>query len=204
MHMSNYTTQKQKILDLAKELGVIQVRDIKKHGIHHEPMRRLCKEGKMVKVGRGLYKLADMVYSENHGLAIAAKQSSNGVVCLLSALSFHSIGTQVPSKVWIAYTREMRIPKLTYPKLHNVHFSEEAMKEGVEVHIIEGVPVKITNPARTVADCFKYRNKIGLDVAIEALRESLKDRRFTIDELWKYAKLCRVSNIIQPYLESMA
>lgn len=192
------------ILNLARDLGVLRVRDLTSRGIHPEYLRRLCRQGLMVRTGRGLYMTADAAISAHHSLAQAAKRVPHGIVCLLSALRFHDIGTQSPHEVWMALERTAARPRIDYPPLRIVRFSAGALTEGVEEHVIEGVPVKVTSPARTVADCFKYRNKIGLDVALEALKECRASRRCGIDDLWHHAKLCRVANVMRPYLEGMS
>jgi predicted transcriptional regulator of viral defense system len=196
-------TQKERVLDLVKRLGVVRTRDLSDRGLHHESLRRLCKDGVLIKTGRGLYELADADVTEHHSLALIGKKIPNAVVCLLSALQFHDIGTQSPSKVWIAIDRRAGKPKMDYPPVRIVRFTGHALDDGIETHSIEGITVKIYNPAKTVADCFKYRNKIGLDVALEALRECLREQRCTNDELWHYAKVCRVANVMRPYLEAV-
>jgi predicted transcriptional regulator of viral defense system len=125
------------------------------------------------------------------------------VICLLSALQFHDLTTQLPHKVWIAVDRKAQKPRTSLP-VNIVRFSADILNKGIEKHMIEGVELKITNPAKTVADCFKYRNKIGLDVVMEALSDCVKKRKATRDEIWRYAKLCRVANVIRPYMEAMA
>lgn len=202
--MLHNTSPFETILDLAQKLGVLRVRDLTSRGIHPEYLRRLCRQGLMVRTGRGLYIAADADISEHHTLAQAAKMVPHGIVCLLSALRFHDIGTQNPHEVWMALERTSARPRIEYPPLRVVRFSGRALTEGVKEHVIEGVTVKVTDPARTVADCFKYRNKIGLDVALEALKECRRNRRCEIDDLWRYAKLCRVANIMRPYLEAMS
>jgi predicted transcriptional regulator of viral defense system len=191
------------ILELARSLGVLRVRDLTSRGIHPEYLRRLCRQGLMVRTGRGLYMAADADISAHHSLAEAAKLVPHGIICLLSALRFHDIGTQSPHEVWMALERTAARPRIGYPPLRIVRFSGRALTEGVEERLIEGVPVKVTSPARTVADCFKYRNKIGLDVALEALQECRRNRRCGIDDLWHYAKVCRVANVMRPYLEAI-
>jgi len=203
LHMRPKKNQKERVLDLVKRLGVIRTRDLSDRGLHHESLRRLCKDGVLVKTGRGLYELADADVTEHHSLALIGRKISNAVVCLLSALQFHDIGTQSPSKVWIAIDRKAGKPKMDYPPLRIVRFTGHALNAGIETRVIEGVTVKIYNPAKTVADCFKYRNKIGLDVALEALRECLREQHCTNDELWHFAKVCRVANVMRPYLEAV-
>ena len=127
----------------------------------------------------------------------------DSIVCLLSALAFHQIGTQLPRQVWIAIDRRQGTPRIQYPPLRVSRFSGRALTAGVETHKIEGVPVRIYAPAKTVADCFKCRHKIGLDVAIEALRDGWQKKRFTMDELWKFARICRIANVMRPYLEAI-
>ena len=130
-------------------------------------------------------------------------QSIQATICLVSALQFHGIGTQLPSEVWIAIDRRSRRPVLRYPPLRVVRFSGAALTEGIESHRIEGQSVRVYSVAKTLADCFKYRNKLGLDVAMEALREAWRARRFTVDELDEYARICRVQRVMQPYLETL-
>ncbi|MDY7038547.1 MAG: type IV toxin-antitoxin system AbiEi family antitoxin domain-containing protein [Thermodesulfobacteriota bacterium] len=202
--MQSKNTQKDRIIDLARKLGVVRVRDLSDRGLHHESLRRLCKDGVLVKTGRGLYELSDADVTEHHTLALVGKRIPNAVICLLSSLQFHDIGTQSPSKVWIAIDRKAAKPHADYPTIRIVRFTGSSLSEGIEMHDIEGVTVRIYNPAKTVADCFKYRNKIGLDVSLEALRECIRGRRCTHDELWHYAKVCRVANVMRPYLEAVA
>ena len=204
MHMQSKNTQKDRIIDLARKLGVVRVRDLSDRGLHHESLRRLCKDGVLVKTGRGLYELSDADVTEYHTLALVGKRIPNAVICLLSSLQFHDIGTQSPSKIWIAIDRKAAKPHTDYPPIRIVRFTGSSLSEGIEKHDIEGVNVRIYNPAKTVADCFKYRNKIGLDVSLEALRECIRGRRCTHDELWHYAKVCRVANVMRPYLEAVA
>jgi len=157
-----------------------------------------------MKIGRGTYISSDMDFSENIGLAQVAKRVPHAVVCLLSALLFHDIGTQLPHEVWIAIDRKAAKPRLQYPPVRVLRFSGKALSEGIEEHVIEGVTVGVYNKAKTVADCFKYRKKIGLDVAIEALKNCRQRKLCSNDELWKYSKICRVSNVMKPYLEAIS
>lgn len=204
MHMQSENTQKERIIDLTKKLGVVRVRDLSGRGLHHESLRRLYKDGVLIKTGRGLYELSDADVTEHHSLALIGKRLPKAVVCLLSSLQFHDIGTQSPSKVWIAIDRKAAKPRMDYPPTRIVRFTGSSLNEGIETHDIEGVTVRVYNPAKTVADCFKYRNKIGLDVSLEALRECIRGRRCTHDEIWHYAKVCRVANVMRPYLEAVS
>ena len=156
-------------------------------GIHHEYLRQLCANGELVRISRGLYSLPDPDITAHHGLVQIAKAVPKGVICLLSSLRFHEIGTQIPPEVWVALDRRAARPRVLPLKTRIVRFSGKAFSGGVEDHLIEGVQVKIYSPAKTVADCFKYRNKIGLDVALEALRAVLHDRKCSTNDLWKYA-----------------
>lgn len=202
VHMAE--TDRQRVLKLVRDTGFVRVRDLRAHGLHPEHLRRLVADALVERVARGVYVLANAEATPNHSLAQAAKNVPHGVVCLLSALRFHEIGTQSPFEVWLAIDRRARKPIVRVPKLRVVRFSGAALTNGVERHKIEGVDVPVYSVAKTVADCFKYRNKIGLDVAIEALRDGLRQRRFSRDELWNYAKVCRVGSIMRPYLETLA
>ncbi len=197
-------TQETQILILAKRLGILQIRDLRERGIHPEHLRRLCAKNLLKKSGRGRYILADADLTENHDLALAAKWVPHGIICLLSALRYHEIGTQLPHEVWMALEQRVAKPRIDVPPLHVVRYSGKAFTEGVEKHVIEGVCVKIYSPAKTVADCFKYRNKIGIDVAMEALRECWRAKKCSSNDLWRYAKVCRVANVMRPYMEAIA
>jgi predicted transcriptional regulator of viral defense system len=196
--------RRDKVLALAKRRGILRVKDLRDAGIHPEYLRRLCERGVLVKIGRGLYMPADAQPSANLSLAQASRRVPHGVVCLLSALRFHGIGTANPFEVWMALDQDVRRPQVEYPPLRIVRFSGKALKEGVQQHRIESVLVRVYGPAKTVADCFKYRNKIGLDVAIEALRDCLRSRKCTHEQLWQYAKVCRVTEVMRPYLEAVS
>jgi len=197
-------SSKDRLLALARQAGVLRPRDLDAEGIPREYLRRLLEEGLLDRPGRGIYIAAGLKPTPNHTLAEACKRIPHGTICLLSALQFHGLTTQAPFEVWLAIDEKARLPKVDYPPLRIVRFSGAALKDGIAEHRIEGVPVKVYSPAKTVADCFKYRNKIGLDVALEALRDCWKKRRATIDALWQAAKTCRVANVMRPYLESLA
>ncbi len=196
-------TAQQKLLDLLGKQGVIRSRDLKHYEISRVELGRLCKRGVIQRVGRGLYRRSNEQVTEHQTLTEVGKAIPNGVVCLLSALRFHDLTTQAPFEVWMAIDVKAHLPKTTLP-IKFVRFSGTALSDGVETHRMDGVEIKVYCLAKTVADCFKYRHKIGLDVALEALRESRKSGRCTIDDLWRYAKVCRVSNVMRPYMEAMA
>ena len=193
----------QRALQVIRENGVLRPRDLIPHGIPRHTLRTLRDRGVIERVGRGLYVLADTTITEHHSLAEASKRVPRGVICLLSALSFHGLTTQNPSQVWMAVDRKGWSPNLDLPFVRLVRFSGPALAHGVELHNIEGVEVKIYSPAKTVADSFKYRNKIGLDVAMEALRDCLRQRKATVDQLLEAAEVCRVARVMRPYLESL-
>ncbi len=193
-----------RVLKIAESEGIIRPRDLDRHGIPRKYLSLLFHQGLLDRVDRGMYSCRDAEVSENVALAQAAKRVPRGVICLLSALRFHEIGTQNPHEVWIAIHPKARRPRVGYPPLRIVRFSGEALAEGIVQRRIGTVPVKIYNPAKTVADCFKYRNKIGLDVAIEALRDCLQSRKCTRDQIWQYAKVCRVTAVMRPYLEAVS
>jgi len=192
------------ILEMVQQASVLRPRDLDARGIPRIYLSRLCERGYLQRVGRGLYVLPNADVSEHHTLAEACKRVPHGVVCLLSALRFHGLTTQSPFEVWLAIGSKVWRPQVDYPRLRFVRFSVRALEAGVEEHAIEGVVVRVYNPAKTVADCFKYRNKIGVDVAVEALRDCRRQRRCTNDELWHYAKICRVANVMRPYMEATA
>jgi len=197
-------TASARALRLARRAKSVTRGDIAAAGIHTQALTRLVKNGTLERVSRGRYRLPDAPVTEHHGLALAVAAVPKGVVCLISALNFHGIGTQVPAEVWIALDRRTRRPALRYPPLRVVRFGGFALSEGIESHSIEGVAVRVYNVAKTLADVFKYRNKIGLDVALEALREAWRDRRFKMDDIHRYARVCRVERVMRPYLESLA
>ena len=197
-------TDRTRTLTLARRSSGVTAHELSMAGIHRQILSRLVASGHLERIARGLYRLPQQSVTEHHGIAIAAAAVPNGVVCLLSALQYHDIGTQLPSEIWIAIDRRARRPALRYPPLHVVRYSGRALTAGVERHTIEGRTVKVYNVAKTLADCFKYRNKIGLDVALEALREAWRARRITMDEVDRYAKICRVERVMRPYLESLA
>lgn len=198
-----HATDRDRILKLARRRGGVAARELAEAGIHRQTLSRLVAEGQLQRIARGLYRLPDQPYTEHHALSIVGAAVPQGVVCLVSALQFHKIGTQLPYKVWIAVDRRARSPALKYPPLHVVRYTGEALTAGVETHRIESQSVRVYNVPKTIADCFKYRNKIGLEVALEALREAWRARRFTMDELDRYAAICRVQRVMRPYLEAL-
>ena len=193
----------QKIMHYVGEHGIVRPRDIEAIGLPREYLLRLHRQGKIVRSGRGLYSLPDAAITEHHSYAEVARRVPGGVFCLLSALAFHEITTQSPTSLWIALPQGARRPAISTPSLRVVRLSGASLTEGIEKHRVEGVPIRVYSAAKTVADCFKFRNKIGLDVAIEALKDSLQQKKATVNEIHRYAKVCRVSNIIRPYMEAL-
>lgn len=201
--MKSILQQRKRLAASARSKAVLQPRDFARLEIHPQEISRLVSKGELIRVGRGRYMLPHAEHSENLGLALVAAAVPRSVICLLSALRFHGIGTQAPHEVWIAVEQGAARPRLDYPPVRVALISGSAFTFGVERHQVDGVPVRIYSLAKTVADCFKFRNKIGLDVAIEALREALRAKRCTREELWAAGKVCRVTTVIRPYLEAM-
>lgn len=194
---------RERTLDLVHGRGALRPRDLDPHGIPRHYLHLLNREGTVQRVGRGLYVPAAFDASEHHTLVEACARVPSGVLCLLSALRFHGLTTQLPFRVWMALHEKAWQPRVDHPPLHFVRFSGAAWTYGVERHVVEGVPVRVYSPAKTVADCFKYRNKIGIDVAVEALRETWRQRRATVDEIFRAAAACRMTRVITPYLQAI-
>ncbi len=183
---------------------LFRLREAVDSGYHPEAVRRLAGQGQLVRVGRGLYAASTAVPTEHHTLAAVSARVPKGTVSLLTALRFHGLGTQNPREVWIAVDRRAGIPKIDFTPVRVVRTSGVALTTGIDEHNIEGVPVRITSPARTVVDCFKFRNKIGIDVAVEALRDYRRLRKGTADELWLQADRLRMTKVMRPYWDAMA
>ena len=190
-------------LEVIRRLGVARPRDLEQRRIPREYVQRLLKRGALIRVARGLYSLPDAEISSHRSLAEVAKTTPKGTVCLLSALRYHGLTTQAPAEIWMALPIHGWRPRSSPFPLRVVYFSGSALTEGVETHEIDGVSVRIYSAAKTVADCFKYRHKIGPEVAVEALKDYLKRNRRGADLLWHFAKVCRVTNVIRPYMEAV-
>lgn len=197
------TTQTARALDLARQKGLLRASDLAALDVPRIVLTRLTVAGRLEKVGRGLYRLPDAQGSEHESLAAVARRVPQAVFCLLTALQFHEITTQLPRQVWIAMPRGSHVPRIDYPPLKMVQMSDEVYTSGIEEHRRDGVTLRVTNVAKTVADCFKHRNKIGLDVAIEALKDARARSKASVDDIWRFAKIGRVTNVIRPYLESI-
>ncbi|OAI30623.1 transcriptional regulator [Methylosinus sp. R-45379] len=192
------------VLAVARDRGIARSRDFEAAGVPRIYLQRLRDEGLLTQPGRGLYALAGGQISAHHSLAEAAKAVPSGVIGLLSALQYHELTTQLPSQVWMLLPSKAWAPRRPPVTLKILRASGEALKAGVEQQLVDRVVVPITSPAKTVADCFKYRSKIGLDVAIEALRDCLTKKRATRDEIWRYAAIDRVQNVMRPYLAALS
>jgi predicted transcriptional regulator of viral defense system len=188
---------------LRRRGGALNARDLDHAGVHRQVLSRLVREGALERVARAQYRLPGAMVTEHHGLAIAAAAVPKGVVCLLSALAFHGIGTEMPFQIWIAIDGRARRPALAHPPLRVVRFTGHSLTAGVETHRIEQQTVRVYSVAKTVADCFKYRHKIGLEVALQALREAWRTRRLTMGDIDRYASVCRVERVMRPYLEAL-
>ncbi|MEM9462268.1 MAG: type IV toxin-antitoxin system AbiEi family antitoxin domain-containing protein [Myxococcota bacterium] len=186
------------------EPSIVRRRALEEQGLSWRQIQRFVDEGELERVGRGLYVWTSACASQHRTLAEAAVRVPHGVVCLLSALSFHRLGSQVPHSVWMAVKRGARRPRVDWPPLEVVQISGKAWGYGVEPHEIEGVSVCMTSPPKTVADCFKFRSTVGLDVALEGLRDYLGRRDRNIDELFEAADACRMRRVMLPYVESLA
>ena len=198
-------TQPDKVLSLMRKKGVLRPVDLERAGIPKAVLSRLVERGLATRTGRGLYVLSDASsVTEHHSLVEAAARVPKGVVCLLSALRFHGLTTQAPFEVWLTIPVKAWTPKVDAPPIRIVRASGLALTEGIEWHRIEGASVPIYSAPKTVADCFKYRSTVGLDVALEALGDYLRTRRRNLDELWRHAEICRVKAVMRPYVEALA
>jgi len=192
-----------RLLRLAAKQPALSARELSAAGIPARTVSRLAAQGQVRRVGRGLYTGSGSSPSVHQSAIEVVKQAPKAVVCLLSALEIHGIGVQAPFEVWIALPAGTHAPKSTQAALRVTRLSGAAFTEGVETIVLDGAPVRVYNLAKTITDCFKLRNKVGLDVALEALREAWQQRKVTMDELWRYAKVNRMTNVMRPYLEAL-
>jgi len=193
-----------KIKKLLRRTGTARSYELVSTGATRSELSRMVAAEQLMRVARGLYALPDFQGDEHSALASVAKRAPNVVFCLLTALRIHDLTTQAPFEVWIAIGNKAHPPRLDYPPLRTMRFSDNALAAGVETRKIDGLTVRVTSVAKTVADCFKFRNKIGLDVALEALREARRAKKVSAEDLWRYAKVNRVTNVMRPYLEAVA
>jgi len=191
------------VINLARRRGVLRPKDLAPHGIARTFLQRLVRSGAIERVGRGLYVVSGADLGEKQTLAEASRLLPNGVICLLSALQFHGFTTQTARQVWIAIPPKAWRPRNPTVPLRIVYMNPSVHRVGVQTHKVRGVTVRVFSPAKTVVDCFKFRNRIGLDVALEALREGWRARLFTMDELERIARACRMNVVMRPYLEML-
>jgi predicted transcriptional regulator of viral defense system len=191
------------ILELARSKGLLRPVDLEMIGVPRIALTRMAANGLLERTGRGLYRLAGREVGETESLAAVATRTPQAVFCLLTALQFHQLTTQLPRRVWIAMPRGSHVPRIDYPPLTMVQFGGDAYGSGIEVHERDQTSLRVYSVAKTIADCFKHRNLIGLDIALDALKDAQTQSKLNPDELWRYAKICRVTNIIRPYLEAL-
>jgi len=196
-------TQTTRILELAHRQRLLSAADLRSHGWSPQLLLKLHRTGQLQRVSRGLYSLPDSEVTEHQSLAEVCRRVPKAVVCLLSALQFHEIGTQLPHEIWIALPEATQTPALDYPSLRIARLRGEAYSEGIETIVEHGSMIRVYSLAKTITDCFKFRHKVGLDVALEALKEAWRQRRLNIDEVTRYAKINRVAQVMQPYLEAV-
>ncbi|NYI00592.1 type IV toxin-antitoxin system AbiEi family antitoxin domain-containing protein [Cupriavidus plantarum] len=196
-------THSARVLALARQKGLLRASDIDALNAPRAVLARLTAAGSLEKVGRGLYRLSGAEPSESETLGTVATRVPQAVFCLLTALQFHELTTQLPRHLWIAMPRGSHPPRIDYPPIKMVQFTGDAYSAGVEVAMRDGVAIRVYSAAKTVADCFKHRNKIGLDVALDALKDARAREKASVDDIWHFAKICRVTNVMRPYLESI-
>jgi predicted transcriptional regulator of viral defense system len=190
------------VIRLIRKMGLVRPADLEARGVARAELYNLRDKGLVAREARGLYVVSEHPYTAEHALAQVAKRVPAGVFCLLTALRFHGLTTQNPAEVWLALPEKARKPRLDYPRLRVARFSGDALTAGIETHRIEGVEARVYSAAKTVADCFKYRNKIGIDVVVEALRDFNGRYRGGATELARFARICRVTRVMQPYLDA--
>jgi predicted transcriptional regulator of viral defense system len=183
--------------------GLLRMSQALQAGIHRDTLRAMVEQGDLEKLSRGLYRLADAEPLSHPDLAVVAEKAPEGVICLVSALAFHELTTQIPHEVYLAIARNAEPPRIDYPPVRSFRFSGAAFTEGIETHELGPVTLRVYSRAKTLADCFKFRNKIGLDTCLEALRSYRQQRGFNSDALLQYAAVCRVTNIMRPYIEAV-
>ncbi len=201
--MHEVASQRHIAQSVLKARGIARLTELRAAGVTAATMSRMAKDGEVLRLARGLYQLSDAPLDAHHSLAETAKRVPKGVVCLVSALAFHQLTDQLPRQVWMAIGQKDWAPKGHDVPVRLVRFTDRLLTEGVEFHTIEGVPVKVFGVAKTVADCFRYRNKIGLAVAIEGLQEALRQRKTTPSEMVRQAERGAIATVIRPYLEAL-
>ena len=201
--MNQPRSQRQIAHALLEEHGIMRLAELRSAGVTAATVSRMARAGEVIRLARGLYQLPDAPFDTSHSLAEAAKRLPKGVVCLVSALAFHGLTDQLPKKVWMAIGKKDWAPKPDGMPIRVIRFTESLLAESVETHVIEGVPVKVFGVAKTIADCFRHRNKVGLSVAIEGLQEALRQRKASPAEIARHAERGGISTVIRPYLEAL-
>ncbi len=201
--MNQPRSQRQIAHALLEEHGIMRLVELRSAGVTAATVSRMARAGEVIRLARGLYQLPDAPFDTSHSLAEAAKRLPKGVVCLVSALAFHGLTDQLPKKVWMAIGKKDWAPKPDGMPIRVIRFTESLLVQSVETHVIEGVPVKVFGVAKTIADCFRHRNKVGLSVAIEGLQEALRQRKASPAEIARHAERGGISTVIRPYLEAL-
>ena len=201
--MNQPRSQRQIAHALLEEHGIMRLAELRSAGVTAATVSRMARAGEVIRLARGLYQLPDAPFDTSHSLAEAAKRLPKGVVCLVSALAFHGLTDQLPKKVWMAIGKKDWAPKPDGMPIRVIRFTESLLAQSVEAHVIEGVPVKVFGVAKTIADCFRHRNKVGLSVAIEGLQEALRQRKASPAEIARHAERGGISTVIRPYLEAL-
>lgn len=195
-------SQRDTALRLLGKRGIMRLSELKAAGVHYQTLSRMAEDGSVLRVGRGLYQLPEADYSLAHSLAEVAKAVPKGVICLISALQFHELTLQMPPRIWVAIGRKDRMPRIGYPPVRVIQFGERAMSVGIERHVIDKVETRIFDPAKTIVDCFRYRKEVGIDIALEGLRNGIRKRKAHPDRIAVYAKDLRIWTILRPYLDA--
>lgn len=196
-------TKAERVDAFTRQHTLVRPKDLKALSVSHSHLWHLTKSGKIERIGRGLYRAKDTAVSEYETLLEVSKKVPLGVLCLSSALRYHELTTENPFEIWIAIERGAWTPKMDYPPIRVVHYSKATFKFGIQIHSVAGGKLRVYSPAKTVADCFKFRSKIGMETAIQALRSCFREKKASIDDLWSAAKVCRVANVMRPYMESL-
>ena len=196
-------TQRERALHLLESRGIMRLSELKRAGVHYQTLTRMVADGVVLRHSRGLYRLPAADFDISHSFAEVAKMVPKGVVCLVSALQFHELTLQLPPFVWVAVGRKRKLPRIGFPPVRPVRFGEKAMSMGVELHVIDGVETPIFGPAKTVVDCFRYRKRFGMDIALEGLRNAVRKRKAHPDDIADFAKALRVWSVTRPYLDAM-
>lgn len=197
-------TKKKQVLELVRKQGVLRPRDLDRYKIARVYLSRMCEEGLLKRVARGIYTLPETNLEDGTEIEEVCRQVPKGVIALISALEHHNLTTQIASAVWVAIEHKSRTPKITYPPIRLLRFSKRLFECGVQIEKSSTSEIRVYSPAKTVADCFRFRNKVGLDVAIEALRDCRKKKAATMDEIWEAAKVCRMAKVMKPYMEAIS